>query len=121
MRARSRRPSSARSASQPPPRAQRWRAVYAELERIACHLDVIAKEAETTALYVGQARFQILKERVHASARPLTGSRFGRGVIVPGGVRATGGSSLDELLPASSTVSSAICAATGGCSSAPPR
>ena len=36
---------------------------------MACHLDVIAKEAETTALYVGQARFQILKERVSVCGR----------------------------------------------------
>ena len=60
-----------------PPRAERWRAVYAELERVACHLDVIAKQAETTALYVGQARFQILKERVMRLRATLTGSRFG--------------------------------------------
>ena len=81
----------------PPPRAQRWRAVYCELERMACHLDVIAKEAETTALYVGQARFQILKEHVQRLRARLTGSRFGRGVIVPGGLRAEGNMSLDEL------------------------
>jgi formate hydrogenlyase subunit 5 len=81
----------------PPPRAERWRAVYAELERIACHLDVIAKQAETTALYVGQARFQILKERVMRLRTRLTGSRFGRGVIVPGGVRSEGAMDLDEL------------------------
>ncbi len=84
----------------PPPRAERWRAVYAELERIACHLDVIAKQAETTALYVGQARFQILKERVMRLRARLTGSRFGRGVIVPGGVRFEGAMDLDELLAA---------------------
>ncbi len=70
---------------EPPARAQRWRAVHAELERIACHLDVIAKEAETTALYVGQARFQILKEQTMRIRAALTGSRFGRGVVVPGG------------------------------------
>ena len=81
----------------PPPRAERWRAVYAELERIASHLDVIAKQAETTALYVGQARFQILKERVMRLRMRLTGSRFGRGVIVPGGVRFEGLMDLDEL------------------------
>ncbi|HTU79209.1 MAG TPA: hypothetical protein VMF09_10665 [Solirubrobacteraceae bacterium] len=81
----------------PPPRAQRWRAVYAELERIACHLDVIAKQAEATALYVGQARFQILKERVMRLRMRLTGSRFGRGMIVPGGVRAEGAVGLEEL------------------------
>jgi Ni,Fe-hydrogenase III large subunit len=82
----------------PPPRAQRWRAVHCELERMACHLDVIAKQAETTALYVGQARFQILKERVQRLRARLTGSRFGRGAIVPGGVRGEGMMSLDELL-----------------------
>ena len=57
---------------------------------MACHLDVIAKEAETTALYVGQARFQILKEQVQRLRARLTGSRFGRGVILPGGVRSEG-------------------------------
>jgi Ni,Fe-hydrogenase III large subunit len=81
----------------PPPRAQRWRAVYAELERLACHLDVIAKQAETTALFVGQARFQILKERVMRLRTRLTGSRFARGMIVPGGVRTEGAMDLDEL------------------------
>jgi formate hydrogenlyase subunit 5 len=80
-----------------PPRAQRWRAVYCELERMACHLDVIAKEAETTALYVGQARFQILKEHIQRLRSRLTGSRFGRGAIVPGGVRGEGNMDLDEL------------------------
>ena len=86
---------------QAPPRAERWRAVHAELERIACHLDVIAKEAETTALSVGQARFQILKERVLRMRAALCGSRFGRGVVVPGGVRHGGhlgpAQALDEL------------------------
>lgn len=83
---------------EPPARAERWRAVYAELERIACHLDVIAKEAETTALYVGHARFQILKEQVVRLRALLTGSRFARGVVVPGGVRRESGIGLDQLL-----------------------
>lgn len=85
---------------QAPRRAERWRAVYCELERMACHLDVIAKEAETTALYVGQARFQILKEQVMRLRSRLTGNRFGRGMIVPGGVRGEGMMDLDELLAA---------------------
>jgi Ni,Fe-hydrogenase III large subunit len=80
-----------------PRRAQSWRALYCELERMACHLDVIAKEAETTALYVGQARFQILKERVQRLRARLTGSRFGRGMIVPGGIRAEGMVDLDDV------------------------
>lgn len=81
-----------------PPRAERWRAIHAELERIANHLDVIAKQAETTALFVGQARFQLLKENVMRLRAALTGSRFGRGVIVPGGVRFEGRVDLDALL-----------------------
>jgi Ni,Fe-hydrogenase III large subunit len=84
----------------PPARAERWRAVHSELERIACHLDVIAKEAETTALYVGQARFQILKEQTMCLRATLTGSRFGRGAVLPGGVRLQGSTDLDELLRA---------------------
>ena len=82
---------------QPPPAAERWRAVYAELERLACHFDVIAKEAETTALYVGQARFQILKEQVIRLRARLSGSRFARGVIVPGGVRHVGALRVDGV------------------------
>jgi len=72
------------------PAAERWRAIHAELERIACHLDVVAKQAETAALYVGHARFAILKERIMRLRAWLCGSRFGRGVLVPGGVRAAG-------------------------------
>lgn len=85
---------------QAPARAEHWRAVYCELERMACHLDVIAKQAETTALYVGQARFQVLKEQVMRLRVRLTGSRFGRGMIVPGGVRGEGAMELDELAAA---------------------
>ena len=106
-RARSRRRSSARSTCRRPPTAERWRAVHAELERLACHFDVIAKEAETTALYVGQARFQILKERVTRLRARLTGSRFGRGVVVPGGVRFAPRASIWTSCAPSSTRSSA--------------
>jgi formate hydrogenlyase subunit 5 len=82
---------------EPPPSADRWRAVHAELERIACHLDVIAKEAETTALFVGHARFAILKERIMRLRVALGGSRFGRGVILPGGTRQVTAGRLGEL------------------------
>jgi formate hydrogenlyase subunit 5 len=81
-----------------PERAQRWRAVHAELERMANHLDVIAKQAETTALSVGHARFQILKEQIMRLRARLTGSRFGRGALLPGGVRCEGGVATEDLL-----------------------
>jgi formate hydrogenlyase subunit 5 len=83
---------------EPPLRAQRWRAIVAEVERMANHLDVIAKQAETTALFVGQARFQILKENVLRLQAALTGSRFGRGVVMPGGVRHEGRLDPEALL-----------------------
>lgn len=83
-----------------PAAAEGWRAVHAELERMANHLDVIAKQAETAALSVGHARFQILKEEVQHLRARLCGSRFGRGTLVPGGVRGPGAVALDELLRA---------------------
>jgi formate hydrogenlyase subunit 5 len=82
----------------PPARAERWRVVHAELERMANHLDVIAKQAETTALSVGQARFQILKEQIMRLRARLTGSRFGRGALLPGGVRFEGRIAPEDLL-----------------------
>ncbi len=70
-----------------PPRAATWRVVLAELERIANHLDVATRLAEDPALGVGAARFGILKEDVQWLQAKLTGSRFARGVVCPGGIR----------------------------------
>jgi formate hydrogenlyase subunit 5 len=72
---------------EPPPLAERWRIVHAELERIANHLDVALKLAEDAALSVGVARFAVLKEDVMRLRARLCGSRFGRGVVAPGGIR----------------------------------
>jgi formate hydrogenlyase subunit 5 len=80
-----------------PPRARLWRTIYAELERIANHLEVAARLAEDAALAVGQARFMILKEQILRLEARLTGSRFSRGVIVPGGIRAEPLVQLGEL------------------------
>jgi formate hydrogenlyase subunit 5 len=73
---------------EPPEAADIWRAVHAELERIANHLDVATRLAEDAALAVGVARFGILKEDVMRVRASLCGSRFGRGVVVPGGIAA---------------------------------
>lgn len=85
---------------EPPLRASLWRTAHAELERMANHVDVAARLAEDPALAVGQARFGILKEDVMRLRAALCGSRFGRGVVVPGGIRAEGLISLDELCAA---------------------
>jgi formate hydrogenlyase subunit 5 len=81
----------------PPRRASLWRTLYAELERVANHLDVASHLAEDSALAVGQARFLILKEDVLRLQAQLTGSRFARGIITPGGVRSDAKLSLDDL------------------------
>ena len=64
------------------------RVVHAELERIANHLDVAMRLADAAGLAVATARFALHKERVLRLVSALCGSRFGRGVVVPGGVSA---------------------------------
>jgi Ni,Fe-hydrogenase III large subunit len=62
------------------------RVLHAELERIANHLDVLAKLTDAAGLAVATARFTLHKERTLRLVGDLCGSRFGRGVITPGGV-----------------------------------
>jgi len=69
-----------------PPRGAAVRSVLAELERLYNHVEVIVRECEDAALTVAQASFAALKERLHRLMWALTGNRFGRGAIVPGGV-----------------------------------
>jgi Ni,Fe-hydrogenase III large subunit len=80
-----------------PPRACLWRVVHAELERIANHLDVAVRLAEDAALSVGVARFGILKEQVMRTRAEMCGSRFGRGVVRPGGIVTEPLIGIDEL------------------------
>lgn len=69
-----------------PPAAGLLRLVHAELERIANHLDVVTRLADAAALAVAAARFSWHKEQVLRLRSQLCGSRYGRGVVVPGGV-----------------------------------
>ena len=62
--------------------------LHAELERIANHLDVAVRLADAAGLAVATARLALHKERVLRLVSRLCGSRFGRGVVVPGGVSA---------------------------------
>jgi len=62
--------------------------LHAELERIANHLDVLSKLTDAAGLAVATARFSLHKEQVLRLVGALCGSRFGRGVVVPGGVTA---------------------------------
>ena len=64
------------------------RVLYAELERLASHLDVAVRLCDAAGLAVATARFSLHKETVHRLVSQMCGSRFGRGVVVPGGVAA---------------------------------
>jgi formate hydrogenlyase subunit 5 len=66
------------------------RVIYAELERIANHLDVATRLCDASGLAVAAARFGWHKEQVMRLVSGLCGSRFGRGVVVIGGVADTG-------------------------------
>jgi Ni,Fe-hydrogenase III large subunit len=68
-----------------PPRAAAIRSVLAEIERLYNHVEVIVRECEDASLSVAQASFAALKEQLHRLMWALTGNRFGRGAIVPGG------------------------------------
>ena len=70
-----------------PPRAALIRVVHAELERIANHLDVTMRLCDAAGLAVATARFGWHKEGIQRLVSQLCGNRFGRGVVVPGGVR----------------------------------
>jgi formate hydrogenlyase subunit 5 len=64
------------------------RTLHAELERLACHLDVIVRLADGAGLAVATARFGWHKERLLRLTGQLCGSRFGRCAVVLGGVAA---------------------------------
>jgi Ni,Fe-hydrogenase III large subunit/Ni,Fe-hydrogenase III component G len=69
-----------------PPRARFLRTFFAELERLYNHLGYHADLCQATGLAVGQAQFDILKERVLRLNAELTGHRYLFGVCVYGGV-----------------------------------
>lgn len=76
------------SGATPPRDAALTRVLHAELERIANHLDVAMKLADAAGLAVAIARFGWHKESILRLISQLCGNRFGRGVVIPGGVTA---------------------------------
>lgn len=69
-----------------PPCAGLVRVLHAELERVANHLDSTIRHTEGAGQAVAFSRLTLHKERVQRLRAQLCGSRFGRGVVVPGGV-----------------------------------
>ncbi|MFT2093702.1 nickel-dependent hydrogenase large subunit [Acidiphilium multivorum] len=70
-----------------PGRARYQRVIVAELERLYNHLHYLGHLADTTTLKVAHAEGALLAERVKQIGARVTGSRFLRGVIAPGGLR----------------------------------
>lgn len=98
-----------RLGGEPVPRpAALIRVAYAELERIANHLDVATRLADAAGLAVATARFGTHREHVLRLVSRMCGSRFGRGVVVPGGVAALPQIGPDELLSAVTRLESAV-------------
>ncbi len=70
-----------------PPRAWQLRTILLEMERIYAHLGDLAGMTLDVAYPVGAAPFFVLREEVLRWNAELTGSRFLKGIIVPGGLR----------------------------------
>ncbi len=70
-----------------PPRARMLRSLLAELERLYNHLHYLGHLAHTTTLKAGEAQGKLLEERAKQINGKLTGSRFLRSLLTPGGLR----------------------------------
>ncbi len=62
------------------------RVIHAELERVANHLESTIRHTEAAGQAVAYATLSQHKEQVQRLRSRLCGSRFGRSVVVPGGV-----------------------------------
>ncbi len=70
-----------------PPRAKALRVLLTEMERIYNHLHYLGHLCHTTTLKVGEAQGKLLEEEAKQLNARLTGSRFLRGMLAPGGLR----------------------------------
>jgi formate hydrogenlyase subunit 5 len=70
-----------------PLRALLLRSLVAELELLYNHLHYLGHLADTTTLKVGAAEGKLLEERAKQINGKLTGSRFLRSLLIPGGLR----------------------------------
>jgi Ni,Fe-hydrogenase III large subunit len=85
------------AAVEPPRTAALLRVLHAEMERVANHLDVTMRLCDSAGLAVATARFGWHKETVMRLVSRMSGNRFGRGVIIPGGVSAAPAIPLGEI------------------------
>jgi formate hydrogenlyase subunit 5 len=81
------------------------RVVHAELERVVNHLDSVIRHTEGAAQAVAYARLGYHKERLMRLRAQMCGHRFGRSVVIPGGVRSPTGLSATETAAAVRSIS----------------
>jgi len=70
-----------------PERAWHIRTILCESERICSHLGDLGGMLTDVAFALGASQFAVLREEIFREQENLTGSRFLRGMICPGGVR----------------------------------
>jgi Ni,Fe-hydrogenase III large subunit/Ni,Fe-hydrogenase III component G len=70
-----------------PPRAQLIRSIALELERLYNHVGDVGNICAGASFHYGTAIGARLKERLQQINERLTGNRFLRGLVIPGGVR----------------------------------
>ncbi len=86
------------------------RVLHAELERIANHVDVALRLSEAAGLSVAVSRLGWHKERVLRLVSQLCGNRFGRGVVIPGGVSRLPGLAGEQVVAALTGIADALLA-----------
>ena len=86
-----------------PPRARALRTLALELERLYNHVGDIGNIAAGASYHYGTSAGARMKEALQQACEQLTGSRFLRGLLAPGGVR------LDLTPELAKTLSAVIC------------
>ena len=86
--------------ARPPRVAELGRVIFAELERISNHLESMVRHTEAAGQAVAYARLSLAKERVMRLRSALSGHRFSRGAVIPGGLSAPLALTPEEIIVA---------------------
>ncbi|MBN2416953.1 NADH-quinone oxidoreductase subunit C [bacterium] len=70
-----------------PRRAEQIRVIALELERVGVHLGDLSALSGDVAYLTGQSVFGAMRTQAINTSMVISGSRFGRGLLTPGGVR----------------------------------
>lgn len=95
-----------------PIQANMVRVLHGELERVANHLESTIRHTEAAGQAVAFSRLSLHKERIQQLRSRLCGNRFGRGVVVPGGVSGPPNLNAQEIFSMVDSLETAIRADT---------